>query len=55
MFNSVTLSNPSFPAQSATVGGGSGTTNLLTKKVSFNKMYEDVEVSLTAAPHLIML
>jgi hypothetical protein len=35
--------------------GGSGTSNLLSKKVSFGKMYEDVEVSLTAAPHLIML
>lgn len=37
------------------VGGGTGTTDLLKKKVSFNKMYEDVEVSLNAAPHLIML
>ena len=34
---------------------GSGTTDLLKKKVSFGKMYENVEVSLNAAPHLIML
>lgn len=35
--------------------GGSGATDLIKKKVSFGKMYENVEVSLNAAPHLIML
>lgn len=33
----------------------SGMTNLVKKKVSTGKMFKDVEVSLTAAPHLILL
>ena len=32
-----------------------GMTNLITKKFSNKKMYKDVEVSLTSAPHIILL
>ena len=43
VFNSVTLSNPSFPAQSATVGGGSGTGVLLDFVITNNSYAVSVD------------